>query len=273
MRMLNLGCGTRYSKDWVNIDFVSSNPNVIAHNLTLGIPFGENEFDVVYHSHVLEHFDKEQGFRFIKECYRVLKDGGIIRIAVPDLEGIAKNYIQSIQAFENSPSSENNSNHEWAVLEMIDQMVRTKSGGEIANYWLQHEIINEQYVEQRAGYEFTQYRKNYLSHFRNDDNKMPISKLSFFQNVKRKFKERLLQKLGLSEDALLKAKFRESGEVHQWMYDRFSLKKVFESIGFNNIKIASAFSSSIPEWDRYVFLDVEKDLARKPDSLFIEAYK
>jgi predicted SAM-dependent methyltransferase len=273
MKMLNLGCGSRYSDDWVNIDFISSNADVIAHNLTLGIPFPNNEFNVVYHSHLLEHFNKEQGFRFINECYRVLIPNGVLRIVVPDLEGIAKNYIKSIQDLENSPSSVNNSNHEWAVLEMIDQMVRIKSGGEIANYWQQNEIINEHIVEHRVGYEFTQYRKTYISRLRKEDSKMPNRKFNLFQRIQRKIKERLLQEIGLSEEALIKAKFWETGEVHQWMYDRYSLKKVLESIGFVNINITNAFISRIPEWNKYSFLDVENNKVRKPDSLFIEANK
>ena len=55
-KMLNLGCGGRYHKDWINIDFNSSGPDVIKHNLCLGIPSPNEDFDVVYHSDLLEHF-------------------------------------------------------------------------------------------------------------------------------------------------------------------------------------------------------------------------
>jgi predicted SAM-dependent methyltransferase len=51
-KLLNLGCGKRFHKDWVNLDFVSNNPSVSAHNLLNGIPFENDAFDVVYHSHV-----------------------------------------------------------------------------------------------------------------------------------------------------------------------------------------------------------------------------
>ena len=91
---LNLGCGATYHKDWTNIDFVSNSEYVIAHNLVSGIPQPDNSFEVVYHSHVLEHFSKTQAVDFIKECYRVLKLDGIIRIAIPDLEQIVLNYIK-----------------------------------------------------------------------------------------------------------------------------------------------------------------------------------
>ena len=54
MQCLNLGCGDRYHPDWTNINFTSTGGGVIAHNLKQGIPFPDESFDVVYHSHVLE---------------------------------------------------------------------------------------------------------------------------------------------------------------------------------------------------------------------------
>lgn len=98
MKLLNLGCGTHFHNDWTNLDFVSTGENVIAHDLLKGIPFKNKSFDVVYHSHVLEHFRKEDGAAFMKECYRVLKPGGIIRVVLPNLETIVKNYIQFLDA-------------------------------------------------------------------------------------------------------------------------------------------------------------------------------
>jgi 2-hydroxychromene-2-carboxylate isomerase len=41
---------------------------------------------VVYHSHVLEHLPKDAAPRFVGECYRVLAEGGILRVVVPDLD-------------------------------------------------------------------------------------------------------------------------------------------------------------------------------------------
>ncbi|MFN9648236.1 MAG: methyltransferase domain-containing protein, partial [Pseudanabaena sp.] len=58
MKLLNLGCGHRFHSAWTNIDFRSNNENVIAHNLLKGIPFPDQSFDVIYHSHVLEHFSR-----------------------------------------------------------------------------------------------------------------------------------------------------------------------------------------------------------------------
>ena len=78
MKYLNLGCGSSFltMSEWTNLDFTSSGESVIAHNLLNGIPYSDNYFDLVYHSHVLEHFSKDDGEAFIAECFRVLKPGG-----------------------------------------------------------------------------------------------------------------------------------------------------------------------------------------------------
>ena len=97
MKCLNLGCGYRYHSDWTNINFVSTAENVIAHNLKDGIPFSDNSFDVVYHSHVLEHLSKSEAEPFLKECYRVIRPQGVLRVVVPDLEDIARMYLHSLE--------------------------------------------------------------------------------------------------------------------------------------------------------------------------------
>ncbi|ETR67103.1 MAG: hypothetical protein OMM_11950, partial [Candidatus Magnetoglobus multicellularis str. Araruama] len=120
--MLNLGCGRCYHSDWINIDIQSSGPDVIAHNLFHGIPYTDNSVDVVYHSHLLEHMPKQFGPVFIRECFRVLKNGGIIRIAVPDLEQIVQEYIKNLENALNDDEQAAN-RYEWIMLELFDQTV------------------------------------------------------------------------------------------------------------------------------------------------------
>ena len=97
LKLLNLGCGERYHGDWVNVDIVATGPGVMVHDLDRGLPFDDDSFDAVYHSHVLEHLAKERAPVFLDECFRVLKPGGIIRVAVPDLETIARLYLKNLE--------------------------------------------------------------------------------------------------------------------------------------------------------------------------------
>ncbi|KAF2333126.1 class I SAM-dependent methyltransferase [Flavobacterium daemonense] len=284
MKLVNLGCGNSYHKDWINFDFVSNNESVASHNLLEGIPLADNEVNVVYHSHILEHFSKKDGFSFIKECYRVLKKDGIIRIAVPDLESIAKEYLKNLDlAIEGNEMAKHN--YEWIKLELFDQMVRNESGGSMKDYLYQSIIPNVTYVFKRIGSEGEIIREAFLKNnglTQNISEETPsevkVLKLKvFLKKLKRKL-WKLYRKIKKNQTSLEQSKeyrigkFRTSGEIHQWMYDRYSLAELLKSVGFSEIKVYSAFESQIQNWDNYQ-LDVINGKIRKPDSLFMEAKK
>lgn len=67
-------------------------------------------------------------------------------------------------------------------------------------------------------------------------------------------------------------KFRMSGEVHQWMYDRYSLSLLLHQCGFKDISIKTAFESAILNWNTFE-LESKNGIVYKPDSLFMEARK
>ncbi len=59
--------------------------DVINHNVNLGLPFENSSVEVIFSSHFIEHLTFEEGLNFLKECYRVLKPNGILRIVCPDI--------------------------------------------------------------------------------------------------------------------------------------------------------------------------------------------
>ncbi|MBL4654316.1 MAG: methyltransferase type 11, partial [Bacteroidia bacterium] len=67
-------------------------------------------------------------------------------------------------------------------------------------------------------------------------------------------------------------KFRMGGEIHQWMYDQYSLKKLLSSCRFKDPQVKTASESGIPHWAE-CNLDLIEGAVNKPDSLFMEAYK
>jgi predicted SAM-dependent methyltransferase len=86
---LHLGCGNVYKEGWINIDNNSSNDVQkldLNWDLRKSLPFADNSVDFIYNEHFLEHLTVEEGFSAIKDFYRVLKSGGVMRIAMPDLE-------------------------------------------------------------------------------------------------------------------------------------------------------------------------------------------
>lgn len=283
MKLLNLGCGSRYHTDWTNIDFFSRNSDVIEHNLLTGIPFPDNHFDVVYHSHVLEHFSRKDGHAFLQECYRVLKPGGIIRIAVPDLEGIAREYLKQLELAA-AGDKEAAENYNWIMLEMYDQAVRTTSGGDMKNYLSGKSVLNESYIYSRIGEQAIHSRESAAESKKESKHSVAgvPAKTSFsteifnFSRLKFRFKRKLLYII-LSflpgyRQFLETGKFRAEGEIHHWMYDRYSLKAVLSDIGFTNFRKTSAYESMIPNWNKYE-LEAKNERVFKPDSLFAEATK
>ena len=58
------------------------------------IPVPDGSVDVLYSSHMLEHIDREDAKAFLREGLRVLRPGGILRLAVPDLMFYAKRYAE-----------------------------------------------------------------------------------------------------------------------------------------------------------------------------------
>ena len=71
--------------------------NVLYGDVVKGLPIKENECNSVYCSHVLEHLSLNDFRKALSETCRILKPGGVFRCIVPDLEVIAKNYIQALQ--------------------------------------------------------------------------------------------------------------------------------------------------------------------------------
>jgi predicted SAM-dependent methyltransferase len=88
---IHIGCGHNYMDGWINVDVDA--PKVdLKHNLLKKLPLPDNHFSYIFHEHVLEHFTKIEGEFVLQECLRLLKPGGVLRIAVPDLEEIIAQY-------------------------------------------------------------------------------------------------------------------------------------------------------------------------------------
>jgi len=280
MNLLNLGCGSRFHKDWTNIDFVSRDKHVTAYDLLKGIPYPDNFFDVVYHSHLLEHFSKTDAPGFIKECYRVLKPGGTIRIAVPDLERIVKTYLEQLElALRGNKEAE--LNYEWIMLEMYDQTVRNFSGGEMGKLYAQGYAPNADFIYHRVGIRLIKENEGEGDTITNS--RLSISVKDAAKKLARKY-SKLPTQLSV-KDSLLKlilgrdyrfyevGKFRLSGEVHLRMYDRFSLSRLLNDSNLSEIRVCTPWESCIPNWTSF-HLDTNPDgTVYKPDSVYIEANK
>ena len=262
---LNLGCGERFHSDWTNVDLSAGRSGIVAHDLAKGIPFESESADVVYSAAVFEHIRRDDAAKFLSEIYRVLKPGGIVRVGVPDLENICRLYLEKLQAASAGDEQAAN-DYDWIVLEMLDQMVREKSGGSMLEYLRRQPLPNEKFILDRIGNE----GRELLNQIRQSS----AAKKSLSRSVRAIGRALLSFIIGRKNaEALVIGRFRLSGEVHHWLYDRFSLARELTVAGFREPAVRSASESDIPNWNRYC-LDIQADgTINKPDLFFMEAIK
>jgi predicted SAM-dependent methyltransferase len=71
-------------------------------NITKKFPFQDNSVDAIYSSHTLEHLTYDEGGFVFRECFRVLKANGVIRIIVPDLYQLVNSYLKNTETSPNT---------------------------------------------------------------------------------------------------------------------------------------------------------------------------
>lgn len=253
---------------------VSSSPLVRAYDLRKGLPYPDGTFDACYSSHVLEHFSRDEARALLQESWRVLRPGGAIRVVVPDLESIARNYLRFLDQLESGEAGSEESGYDWTMLELYDQTVRRVNGGEILPRVLNAKGKELDFIRSRIGAEATgiitedQMRTSLPARVRSRG-------LAWLAQKIRSRAARVAVCLIAGHEAANsfdEGMFRNSGEIHRWMYDRFSLRRLLENIGFANVQVCNAGESRISRFTNYN-LDVVDGAVRKPDSLFIEASK
>ena len=101
---LHIGCETVYMDGWINIDNNSDN-NIEKLDMNVDLrnrlPFEDDSVDFIFNEHFLEHLTWDEGLQAIKEFMRVLKPGGVLRIAMLDL-------ARSVQIYEDKNWEINN---------------------------------------------------------------------------------------------------------------------------------------------------------------------
>jgi predicted SAM-dependent methyltransferase len=95
--LIHLGCGFKNDPRYINVD-ASPMPHVhyVSHANKLPM-FKKNFADLIYACHMLEHIDHPKIVSVLIEWRRVLKPGGVLRIAVPDFEKMVNLYLENKQ--------------------------------------------------------------------------------------------------------------------------------------------------------------------------------
>lgn len=123
VRKLQIGAGPNEFPGWLNADFSPRSRSAIFMDATQPFPLPGASFDFIFSEHMIEHVPFEQGQKMIAECFRVLKPGGTIRIATPNLENVA--------ALETAGPTEAQQRYvRWAIDNHVEYAPRDGKGAE-----------------------------------------------------------------------------------------------------------------------------------------------
>lgn len=89
---LEIGSGPKKGKNnWITLDICDGCD--IKYDLLIGIPFPDNSVDMIYSSHLLEHFYYKDLVILLRECHRILKINGRFSLCVPDASIYIMKYL------------------------------------------------------------------------------------------------------------------------------------------------------------------------------------
>jgi predicted SAM-dependent methyltransferase len=93
VRKLQIGTGAQPLPGWLNTDLLPDTypqhrGTIVLLDATRRFPFDDETFDYILSEHQIEHISEPAARLMLHECFRVLRPGGRIRVATPDLEAI-----------------------------------------------------------------------------------------------------------------------------------------------------------------------------------------
>ena len=97
-KFINFGSGAFFHKRWKNYDYPGQSKyyqnlqgiegkdfySIDLNDINLKISEIDESVELIYCSHTLEHLDNKSSLRFLSECFRILKKGGVLRVALPN---------------------------------------------------------------------------------------------------------------------------------------------------------------------------------------------
>ena len=183
---LNLGCGRNIMSGWINADLKATSPRVFIMDASRPFPFPDNSFDYVFSEHMFEHLDLAGQQSMMRECHRILRPGGVLRLAMPNFDFLI--------GLVNNPEKEINRKYlEWSY----DTFISRNMSFEVSR---------------------TEYPIYVVNNFMRDwGHRFIHNKLSIMQMGKSfNFKYVRICKLGISEYAILCNCEKHQNEIPDW---------------------------------------------------------
>ncbi len=147
---LQIGASNGSLPGWLSTDIRPSGEEVIYLDATKPFPFPSASFDYIHCEHMIEHISQRDGLNMLKECRRVLKPGGVLRLATPDLAFI-------LGLYQNA-SEDQKKYVEWVTAKFLPEQTEAKASLVINNAfraWGHQFIYDAENLEQalrKAGF-------------------------------------------------------------------------------------------------------------------------
>lgn len=267
-----------YRREWTNVMFnLSPQPpaesDILHHDVRKPFPFADETFDAAYLLHIVEHLTPPEAESLIRELYRVLKPRGILRVSTPDLEDICRSYLRQLDECRASRSNLNVTRYRWAVLELLDQLVRERGGGLMAQSATRGEYDAE-FARNRFGDVFDEFAPTTPSTTRTEETLLERLTTATVSSLIHSVRWRVIDAIDRGYATRLQRSMtepRNTGELNKWMYDELSLEMLLGAGGFGEHRRQDHRSSMIPDWDRYNFDQSTRGPHAVEPSLYFES--
>jgi len=89
---VHLGSGAYLFEGWTNID-LDPLPGGFIQDLTKTLPMDDKSVQFMFSEHFIEHITRPQLVALMRECRRVIRDHGVVRLSTPNLRAVIANYV------------------------------------------------------------------------------------------------------------------------------------------------------------------------------------
>jgi predicted SAM-dependent methyltransferase len=102
LEYLDIGCGPNPSREFVNLDYLWRPGVDLCWDLAHGLPLADDSLRGIFSEHCIEHVPLAVGDALLRECFRVLRPGGTLRVVTPD----AERYLVGYASLRADPAGE-----------------------------------------------------------------------------------------------------------------------------------------------------------------------
>ncbi len=127
--LVHIGCGAKNSPEFINVDALPlAHVHIVTDDITSLSDFSDGTVDLVYMCHILEHIKRNDLKDVLLEMKRILRDGGVLRLSVPDFEKLLEVYNASGKD--------------------INAISRQLMGGQDHEYNVHYSVFNHKHLEE-----------------------------------------------------------------------------------------------------------------------------